>query len=267
MIFNCHTHIGDAFIKLPNKKFSVEELVAPPYGYKHVLMRKADDSEIMQGMEKAIDVMEKCGTDIFVDFREGGIKGVKILLEVLKNKNLKAIILGRPYEMEYKEKEIDELLDFTDGIGISAISDWKFEEIFAVSNHVKEKGKIFALHASESRREDIEKILDLKPDFLIHLCKANEEDIKEIAKKKIGVVVCPRANEFFGLSPPLNLMREKKIEIMLGTDNAMIVEPDIFQEINFLVKKFDVEMEEAIKMVSKTPSKFFGEILKNRMHS
>lgn len=267
MIFNCHTHIGDAFIKLPDRKFSVEELVAPPYGYKHVLMRKANNSEIMQGMEKAVDVMEKCGTDVFVDFREGGIKGVKVLKEVLKSKRLRAIILGRPYEMKYNEKEVDELLDISDGIGLSSISDWKFEEILAISNHVKESGKIFALHASESRREDIGKIMDLKPDFLVHLCRAYEEDIKEVAQKKIGVVVCPRANEFFGLSPPLNLMREKGIEIMLGTDNAMIVEPDIFQEMNFLVKKFDFEMKEAIKMVSKTPSKFFGEILKNRMHS
>ncbi|HEC75707.1 MAG TPA: hypothetical protein ENI33_00405 [Thermoplasmatales archaeon] len=267
MIFNCHTHIGDAFIKLPDRKFSIEELVAPPYGYKHVLMRKVGNSKIMKGMEKAVEIMKNCGTNVFIDFREGGVKGVKLLLEILKNKNLEAIILGRPYNMEYNEKEIDEILDISDGIGLSSISDWKFEEIVAISNHVEERGKIFALHASESRREDINKILDLKPNFLVHLCKADEENINEVAKKKIGVVVCPRANGFFGLSPPLNLMMEKRIDVMLGTDNAMIVEPDIIEEMNFLIKKFDIEKKEAFKMISKTPSKFFGEILKNRVHS
>ncbi|HEC88180.1 MAG TPA: hypothetical protein ENI52_02570 [Thermoplasmata archaeon] len=267
MIFNCHTHIGDAFIKLPDRKFSLEELVAPPHGYKHVLMRKADNSKIMEGMEKAIEIMENCKTNVFIDFREGGIEGVNLLLEILKNKNLDAIILSRPYGMEYNEKEIDKLLDISDGIGLSSIFDWEFEEIMAISNHVEERGKIFALHASESRREDINKILDLKPYFLVHLCNANEEDINEVAKKKIGVVICPRANEFFGLSPPLNLMIEKRIDVMLGTDNAMIVKPDIIEEMNFMMKKFDIEKKEAVKMISKTPSKFFGEILKNRVYS
>ena len=261
MIFNCHTHIGDAFIKLPQKKFNVEELVAPPYGYKHLMLKKASEEEIIDGMEKAIRRMEACNIDVFIDFREGGIKGIEILNRALKGKKIRAIILSRPAKMEYNEKEIEMLLDISQGIGISSVSDWKYEELQAIANHVKERKKIFAIHASEDRREDIQKILDLSPYFLVHLCRATEEDIEEVAKRKIGVVVCPRANAFFDLKPPVQLLMEKGVDIMLGTDNAMIVEPNIIEELNFLVKEYKVEKEKAMKMITETPLKLFRKFI------
>jgi len=261
MIFNCHTHIGDAFIKLPQKKFNVEELVAPPYGYKHLMLKKASEEEIIKGMEKAIEKMEACNTNVFIDFREGGKKGVEILNKALKGKKIKAIILSRPEKMEYDENEMERLLDISHGIGVSSISDWKYEELQAIANHVKERKKIFAIHASEDKREDIQKILDLSPYFLVHLCNATEEDIEEVSKKKIGVVICPRSNKFFGLKPPLQLLMEKGIDIMLGTDNAMIVEPNIIEEMNFLVKEYKIERGEAMKMITETPFKLFRKFI------
>ncbi|MBC7080705.1 MAG: amidohydrolase family protein [Thermoplasmatales archaeon] len=255
MIFNSHTHIGDAFISL-EKKYSIEELFAP-YGIKHRMLEKASGEEILNGIKKAIDIMEKCGTDFFVDFREGGIEGVKILKEALKGRKIKAIILGRPKNFIYDEKEIDELLDISDGIALSSVYDWDKNEIEMVANHVHERKKIFAIHASEVRREDVEQIISLKPKFVVHLCKASDEDIKKIVKEKIGVVICPRSNFNFNLSPPLEKLIEYKANIMLGTDNAMIVEPNIFEEMKFLIEKFDIEEEKAYDMISKNPCKFF----------
>lgn len=266
MIFNCHTHIGDAFIK-PPKNLSLEKIFAPPHGYKHLMLEKASREKIIEGMKKAINIMENCGTNVFIDFREGGLRGVEMLKEALKERKIKAIILGRPKKLFYDEKEMEELLGKCHGIGISSISDWNEEELQMVVEHVKEKNKIFAMHASENRREDINKILDLKPDFLVHLCKATEDDLNEIKSKKIGVVVCPRANSFFNLSPPIKLLLEKNIPTMLGTDNAMIVEPNIMEEVKYVVNKFKIEKKEAIKMVSDIPKKFLSEILKNHMHS
>ncbi len=267
MIFNCHTHVGDAFIKLPSKKFTLEEMVAPPHGYKHRILSKADKREIMEGMKRALRIMEKCHTDVFVDFREGGTEGVELLKKSIGGRKIKAIILSRPSEMKYNEEEMEKLLSISDGIGISAISDWDYEILEAISNHVRERKKIFAMHASEGKREDINAILNLRPHFVVHMCKATEEDIEEVAFKNIGVVICPRANAFFDLTPPLKILMEKGVRTMLGTDNAMIVEPDIMKEMEYVIKKFDVKREEALKMISSTPSKFFGEILKNRVHS
>ena len=265
MIFNCHTHIGDAFIEL-KRKYSLEELVAPG-GYKHRMLEMADEKIVMDGMKEAIDVMEKCRTDVFVDFREGGIKGVRLLKKALAGKKLKAIILGRPKEMKYDEEEMDRLLDICQGVGLSSYSDWAEEEIRQIAEHVKKRKKIFALHVSEAEREDIQKILELKPDFVVHLCKATEDDINEIIKRKIGVVICPRANEYFGLEAPLKILMEKKAIVMLGTDNAMIVKPDIVEEMEYVKRKYGLEEKEAFKLISNNPLKIFGEILKKEAYS
>ncbi len=255
MIFNSHTHIGDAFISI-DRKYSIEELFAP-YGIKHRMLEKASKEEIFNGMKKAIDTMKKCGTDFFVDFREGGIEGVRILKEALKGERIKAIILGRPKNLIYDEREVEELLDISDGIGMSSVYDWDRNEIEMIANHVHERKKIFAIHASEIRREDIDQIISLEPDFVIHLCKASDEDIKKLVKKNIGVVICPRSNFNFNLSPPLKSLIEYKANIMLGTDNAMIVEPDIFEEMKFLIEKFGIEEEKAYDMITKNPYNLF----------
>ncbi|MCD6331238.1 MAG: amidohydrolase family protein [Thermoplasmata archaeon] len=265
MIFNSHTHIGDAFIKL-KRKYSLEGLVAPG-GYKHKMLEMADEKIILEGMKRAMDIMEKCGTDVFVDFREGGVEGARLLKKALAEKKLEAIILGRPKEMRYDEEEMDSLIDICQGVGLSSYSDWNEEEIRQIAEHVKKRKKIFALHVSEARRENIHEILELKPDFVVHLCKATEDDINEIVKRKIGVVVCPRANEYFGLEAPLKILMEKKAIVMLGTDNAMIVKPNIIEEMEYVKRKYGLEEKEAFKLISNNPLKMFGEILKKEAYS
>ena len=61
---NAHTHIGDSFIREKNIDLpkNVEELVAPPNGLKHRLLKEASDEEIIDGMEKSLDIMIKCET-------------------------------------------------------------------------------------------------------------------------------------------------------------------------------------------------------------
>ncbi len=255
-IFNCHTHIGDAFIHIDKgKKWSVEELVAPPHGLKHVLLQKAKEEDILKGMKEAIETMKSCGTTHFCDFREGGLEGVKLIKKALDGIN--AIILGRPLHHAYDKKEMDEILEASDGIGVSSISDWDFWELKKVAEHTNKKKKIFALHASEAVREDINAILDLKPTFLIHMCKANDSDLEIIANEGIPVVVCPRSNAFFGIKTKVEEMKEKGIKLMLGTDNAMINPPNIIEEMAYLAKNFDIGLEEAWNMITKIPEETF----------
>ncbi|GAH12171.1 unnamed protein product, partial [marine sediment metagenome] len=51
-LVNAHTHIGDSFIRKRNLKLprNVEDLVAPPDGLKHRLLKEASDLEIIGGM-------------------------------------------------------------------------------------------------------------------------------------------------------------------------------------------------------------------------
>lgn len=255
IIVNSHTHIGDAFITLDKKTWTVEELVAPPHGLKHEMMRKASEKEILEGMKKAISVMEKCGTTHFFDFREGGVGGIKILKKAMEGSKLNAVILGRPVELRYDSKEINEILKISDGIGLSSISDWDYEELKKVAAHVNKKKKMFAIHASEAFREDINAILDLKPSLLIHMSSASRDDLEIVADAGVPVAVCPRSNAFFGIRPDIESMLGCGISLLLGTDNAMIAPPDIMQEMEYLLKNFDVSREQALAMITANPRK------------
>ncbi len=257
MIFNSHTHIGDAFITPP--KMGLEELVAPPHGYKFKMMRAAGNDVIIKGMKGAIKFME--GTDVFVDFREDGIKGIQMLKEALKNSKIKAIILGRPEKMKYNYEEMEEIISNSNGIGLSSLSDWNYEELERIAEHVHKKNKIFALHFSENKHEDVDKVIALKPTFLVHACMATEEDFKKIADNGIPIVICPRANAFFGLKPKVKELMKHGIKTMLGTDNAMIVKPDVFQELKYLIKNFNIEEKNAMKMITEIPEKVFKKFL------
>lgn len=257
-LINMHTHIGDSFIKdrgvpLPR---NIEELVAPPGGIKHKLLKEASEKEIITGMKKSIDVMKRNGTKIFCDFRENGISGIQQLKKALESSRISPVILSRPSNLYYNKKEMDLLLENSDGIGLSSISDWDYSEIIKVAKHVKNKKKFFAIHASERIREDIDSILDLKPDFLIHMIKAYKSDLITVKENNIPIVVCTRANSFFGLRPNLDLMKKLGVNILFGTDNAMLVAPNILEEINFVINNFKTfKKSELLFKISYEPRK------------
>ena len=233
---NAHTHIGDSFIRNRNIKLTsnIEALVAPSDGLKHRLLREVSDDEIIDGMEKSIDTMIKAGTNCFCDFREMGILGICQLKTALKFLNISSVILSRPDTLIYNKNEVDLLLKNSDGIGLSSISDWDYSEIEKIARHTKKENKIFAFHASERIREDINLILDLKPDFLVHMVKAEESDLIRVKECDIPVVLCPRSNSFFGLKPDIKLLKKVGIELLLGTDNAMLNSPDVLDELKYV---------------------------------
>lgn len=239
---NAHTHIGDSFIKKRKIKLikDVEKLVAPPNGLKHKLLKEADEKELINGMESSIDYMIKSGTSIFCDFRENGIKGVHQLKSVLKSKNITSIILSRPHELLYNKNEMNVLLRNSDGAGLSSVYDWDYLELQKISKHVKKKKKLFAIHASERIRENIDDILDLKPNFLVHMIKATESDLERVKDNKIAIVLCCRSNDFYGSLPNFKLLKKVGVELALGTDNAMLNKPGILDEILFIRKKNNI---------------------------
>jgi len=258
-LVNAHTHIGDAVVK--NASGTLEELVAPPNGLKFRVLRKSFDEEIVEAMKKMVDDMFFSGVSVFCDFREFGIKGINQLNNALKNKQMKCVKMGRPEKLEYRRDEVNEILGKSEGIGVSSISDWDYSELKKLAEHTKRKNKMFALHVSEKIREDIDKVLDLKPDFLVHMTKASENDLEIAADSNVPVVVCPRSNVFFGDVPNIPLMIKKGLTLMLGSDNAMINNPDIFTEMEFAYKISrlcgGVKPETIFNMVTINPWDFF----------
>jgi cytosine/adenosine deaminase-related metal-dependent hydrolase len=266
-LINAHTHIGDSFIAhrsldLPE---TVEELVAPPEGLKHRLLQEASDDEIVTGMKESIYIMRKTGTSLFFDFRENGSKGVALLTQALTGTPVSACIFARPRDLSYNKDEVDLLLHHAQGIGVSSLSDWEYEELVKIARHTHRRKKVFALHASERIREDIDLILDLHPDLLIHLTRASDGDLERVRDHHIPVVVCPRSNLYFGLKPKLDALKNHGIEILLGTDNGMLHSPVLLEEIHQIKRLTSVfSDEELLRMVTYSPRKALN--LKHSIH-
>jgi len=255
---NFHTHLGDSFIRNKNIDLpkDIEKLVAPPNGIKHKLLKKAYQFEIVDGMEESIDTMLKKGTKHFCDFRENGIMGICELKTALRDWKISGTILSRPEDIKYDPKEIDLLLRNSNGIGLSSITEWNYKDIKKIADETKKRKKIFAIHASERIREDIDKITDLNPDFLVHMNKATESDLKKVKKKNIPIVICPRSNNFFGMKPNYKLLKKIGINLLIGTDNAMINSPNIIDEIKLIKEQTDIfTLHELLKMITISPRK------------
>ena len=228
---NAHTHIGDSVIKDP-PFLPLPELVQPPDGLKHRILRQTSYSDIVSSISSSIRDMIKTGTCAFCDFREGGLAGARALSEALgTNPEIKARIFGRPDDntMNY--------LDICDGTGLSSTNDLEMEYVQDILKKTREKGKQFAIHAGEMDPSDIPSALALDPDFLVHLTKASEKDIQTVSDAQIPVVVCPRSNYMTRSGiPPIRKMLDAGIHVAVGTDNVMLNSANMFSEMEFLVK-------------------------------
>lgn len=259
-MINMHTHIGDTFMRLRKTSIprDLEKLVAPPDGLKHRLLRQASIEEIQKGIRYGLDEMKKNGITCFCDFRENSIYGINLLKQILSNRDIESIILGRPDELIYDEEEIEEILDNSDGIGVSSIRDWDYNELIKIAIHTHRKGKLFALHASEYEREDIDKILDLKPDILIHMVYATIEDLLKVKERDIPIVVCPRSNMFFNMIPNLEYFHKTKVTLMVGTDNGMLNSFDLLDELKIIYNTKLWSLEEVFQMATYIPRKILN---------
>lgn len=222
---NGHTHCADYGLRVP-PGMSLQELVAPPDGLKHRYLREAPDTEISSNMSRFAHDSRASGAVTFVDFREGGARGCRMLRESAPE----AVILGRPVSPEFDPEEIDDILSVADGIGISSVSDMDPGYIEAVADAVRERRMVFAIHVSERVREDIDFVLSLDPAFVVHMCEATDSDILKCAEAEVPIVVCPTSNRYFGKVPPIARAEALGADLAIGTDNGMIRSPDMVAE-------------------------------------
>lgn len=224
-IVNGHTHCADYGLSIP-PGIGLEELVAPPDGLKHRYLRESSEDVLIGSMSSFSDDSASFGTDYFVDFREGGLEGCRMLRKASPD----ALVLGRPQSPVFDPEEVSSILDVADGIGVSSISDMPFDYIEAVADEVRSRRGIFAIHVSERVREDIDAVLSLDPAFVVHMCEATDDDLLKCAEAEVPIVVCPRSNAYFGKEAPVERMQSCGVDICLGTDNGMLASPDMIAE-------------------------------------
>ncbi len=226
---NAHTHVGDSLARDP-PYLSLVELVAPPGGLKHRLLNAASPAEISSGMQSAISEIKRTGTCHFIDFRENGAAGARLLKELAGDR---ATVLGRLAPGD----TIEGVLKECDGAGISCSIDLPGEVLHAVVENAKKSRKIVGIHAGELNRKDIKTAIEIMPDFLVHMTHAVASDLQRAADNGIPIVICPRSNAVTGTGlPPAKKMAEAGVTLALGTDNVMLNSPDMLREMEWTAK-------------------------------
>jgi cytosine/adenosine deaminase-related metal-dependent hydrolase len=157
-----------------------------------------------------------------------------------------------PAEASYMAADV---LRISDGLGISGANEntdeslRQYYELLQKSNNNNKKKLLLAIHAAESmstvefsrsntNKTEVKKIMQfMKPDFIVHMTNATNNDISLVTKKRTAIIVCPRANGILGAGiPKVAKMLKSGCTIGIGTDNVMLNSPDIFREMDYLWK-------------------------------
>ncbi len=250
-LINAHTHIGDSSFKDP-PFLPLDQLVGPG-GLKHRLLAATSPAILIESMRRTILDMIDTGTCAFADFREGGPAGVQILLEAIQRLPIEAKILGRP------EEGSAHIHKSCWGLGISSTRDHKPQVISEAVSWAKSNSKVLSMHAGEWGMDDISNSLSFEPDFLVHLSKASNEDLKRVAESGIPVVVCPRSNLVTGAGlPNVQEMVRLGINVGIGTDNVMLNSPNMFSEMELISKALLHDDRQVFKMCTLNGAKIMG---------
>ncbi|MFB6124037.1 MAG: amidohydrolase family protein [Haloferacaceae archaeon] len=235
---NAHTHLADSIAKEAGRGLSLDELVAPPDGLKHRLLREASSSEKVAAIRRTLRFMERSGTAACIEFREGGVDGVEALRTALDGFDLSAVVLGR---------ESEAAMRMADGFGASGARDAEFGDLREAT---REAGKLFGIHAGERDSLDLDPALDLDPDFLVHVVHPEPRHLDRIDDEDVPVAVCPRSNLVTRVGvPPLRELLDRTT-VALGTDNVMLNSPSMFREMEFAAKLADLTAPEVLRMAT-----------------
>ena len=223
--FNAHTHLGDTIAMDAPAGGDLASLVAPPDGLKHRLLGATKDADCVAGMHESVCRMVRGGTGGFADFREGGARGVGLLRDAVTGIPCRAVVLGR-----------DGGEEISDGAGIASTRD--VPQYRDVAERVRRTGGLVAIHAGERDADDVDDALDCQPDLLVHMTHATDAQLRRCADEAIPIAICPRSNWRLGVAadsvhPPIARMLEIECRVLLGTDNAMFVPPDMAGELAF----------------------------------
>lgn len=238
--FNAHTHLADTIAMDIPASGSLKSLVAPPDGLKHQILRSTPPANLKAAMRSSMHFIERSGTAGFADFREGGMEGVQLLREAASRYSGDAIIFGRD------GGEMD-----AEGVGISSARE--YANIDEIVRRARANGKMVAFHAGEKDPFDVDEALSYDPDFIVHATHATIRQLQQCADEEIPIVVCPRSNWMLGVAgsaahPPIRRMVDLGCRVLLGTDNVMFVQPDMFQEMAFLSCVYKLLPEEILRM-------------------
>jgi cytosine/adenosine deaminase-related metal-dependent hydrolase len=282
-LINSHVHLGDSVAKDRGDGEKIEKIVKPPFGIKHQILEKTPKKGIIASMNSTMLEMLDTGTTTMVDFREGGIEGLKMAYEASKGIPIRRIVLGRHESFFNTSSGLQQLredskliLNSADGIGLSGFGEISDDVAKVITETCRKEGKISAIHVAEyeevqieslkaTGKTEVERAIEAGFNLLIHLTHPKMDDLDILAENKVPVVSCPRSNGLMAVGiPPLKEMWDKGIKLLLGTDNIMFNSPNMFREMEYTLKVTRGYYQqyfsplEILKMATVYPSRFLN---------
>ncbi len=247
---NAHTHIMDTLGKGLALGLELDDVVGTA-GLKFQILNRNSRKDKRLWLQEALKELRQSGTSFFIDFREGGKEGVRLLKEALvRVSGMDAIVLGRPFSLD----DLDDVCSVADGIALATPNLYDDDELSLICDVVTKQGKILATHLMESKKvvkvslenhgkTDLERALDLlNPDIVVHLTQASPEDLNLVSSEVKLMVFCPRSNAFFGLGiPPVAWCLQSEVPFAFGSDNAMTTPLDVLAEARWLLLRLAEE--------------------------
>lgn len=114
-LVNAHTHIGDGAFPDGSLGLTLEQGFFRPNGYKYCNLECRSDAELVDAMAVNLRYMARSGTVAHWDFREQGLRGVRLLrtAEAQAKGAVRSVVLGQLAQIPWTEQELDG--QFTEG--------------------------------------------------------------------------------------------------------------------------------------------------------
>ncbi|MEM2878498.1 MAG: amidohydrolase family protein [Candidatus Hadarchaeales archaeon] len=225
---NSHTHILDSIAAERYLGRTLDEVVGPS-GEKFRALELTSKEQLVKSAAATLRDMLATGTLAHCTFCEKGRAG----LSMIKSKVPVQIVLGRPV----RNGDLSDVIGHADGIGLSSPVHHTKSELRRIAEEVHRNGKILSMHIAEDGPcADLEfrDVLRLRPTFLVHGTHLTDAQLSELSKSEIPLVFCHRANHVLGAGEPkLKKAMEAGVRFFIGTDNAMVCQPDMFCEVSF----------------------------------
>ena len=262
-LINCHTHVGDSIAKDVAAGMDTDSATHPALGVKARVLSETPPGSLAEHMRASALAMARCGATCFVDFREGGAAGARLLRR--SGAPVRAVVLGRT--AGHSQPELDEVLDASDGIGISGANECGDGALAMYSR----SPKLRAIHAAETEasvrrsvertgKSEVERALSMRPHFLVHMTHATRAQLSGAARSVRGVVACPRANAALGAgSPDIGTMMRSGCNVALGTDNVMVNSPDMLREMDYAAKSSGLGARRILQAATVNAGRILGD--------
>ncbi len=282
-LINSHVHIGDSVAKDVGDGEPIDKIVKPPNGIKHRILSETSKLDIVRAMRSSMEYMLHTGTTTFVDFREGGFKGLDLLKMASKDVPIGKIVLGRhesffshDKKLSEQKKTAEKLLKSCDGIGLSGFGEIDDDFAVVITETCRKHAKLSSIHVAEYEelqrislklkgKTEVERALKAGFDLLVHVTAPLKDDLRLIGETGTPIVSCPRSNGSLGVGiPPLKEMLDREINVVLGTDNVMFNSPNMFTEMEYALKvtrgyyKEYLPPVEVFKMATLNPAMALG---------